>query len=173
MGKELINVTGRVLKVQYLHGGRRAMYNGGPKATFTSHTHTLPMFICAKIKQWVVFCPKMLESNIYRFIDCIQKAACRMEFNLHQPEMLVFFIYTFYCLYLLHHCYLFSRFCFGSRIILENHSGQTYCTELDKYICEKSPNFILCVIPHQCQDLYGVIKRKLCVDRAGKYSLED
>lgn len=47
--------------------------------------------------------------------------------------------------------------------------SNTFLTHLEQIINEKNPSLILCVIPSPRGDIYSLIKRKLCIDRAGKY----
>lgn len=89
LGSELINVTGRVLDTEKIRGHLAETYDGGFKADWTNHIRRLPMFVCSLMQQWVVFCPRTLESSIHRFIECIQKVAGGMSFSLPRPEMLV------------------------------------------------------------------------------------
>lgn len=48
-----------------------------------------------------------------------------------------------------------------------NVQPQSYLTHLEKIVNSSNPNLILCVIPGKRDDLYNLIKRKLCIDRAG------
>ena len=43
----------------------------------------------------------------------------------------------------------------------------TFLSELERVINELNPSLILCVIPSARGDVYSMIKRKLCIDRAG------
>jgi len=45
--------------------------------------------------------------------------------------------------------------------------ANTYLNNLEKVINESNPSFVLCVIPSPRGDIYSMIKRKLCIDRAG------
>lgn len=47
----------------------------------------------------------------------------------------------------------------------------TFLIHLEQVINEKNPTLILCVIPSARGDIYSLIKRKLCVDRAGKFNI--
>lgn len=46
--------------------------------------------------------------------------------------------------------------------------SNTYLSQLEHEINDKNPALILCIIPSPRVDVYNLIKRKLCVDRAGK-----
>lgn len=45
----------------------------------------------------------------------------------------------------------------------------TFLQHLEQIINELNPTLILCVIPSARGDLYSLIKRKLCIERAGKF----
>ena len=45
--------------------------------------------------------------------------------------------------------------------------SNTFLINLEKVINESNPSLILCVIPSARGDIYSMIKRKLCIDRAG------
>jgi len=45
--------------------------------------------------------------------------------------------------------------------------SSTFLSELERVINESNPSLILCVIPSARGDIYSMIKRKLCIDRAG------
>jgi len=45
--------------------------------------------------------------------------------------------------------------------------SNTFLNDLEKVINESNPSLILCVIPSARGDIYSMIKRKLCIDRAG------
>lgn len=47
--------------------------------------------------------------------------------------------------------------------------SNTFLNDLEKVINESNPSLILCVIPSSRGDIYSMIKRKLCIDRAGKF----
>jgi len=45
----------------------------------------------------------------------------------------------------------------------------TFLTHIEQVINESNPTLILCVIPSAPDDIYSLIKRKLCIDRAGTF----
>jgi len=45
--------------------------------------------------------------------------------------------------------------------------SNTFLIHLEQVINESNPALILCVIPSARGDIYSLIKRKLCIDRAG------
>lgn len=45
--------------------------------------------------------------------------------------------------------------------------SRTFLTHIEDVINTKNPTLILCVIPSARGDVYSLIKRKLCIDRAG------
>lgn len=55
--------------------------------------------------------------------------------------------------------------CFSNA--MRDGRSNTFLTHLEQVINEKNPTLILCVIPSARGDIYSLIKRKLCIDRAG------
>lgn len=49
--------------------------------------------------------------------------------------------------------------------------SNTFLIHLEQVINESNPALILCVIPSARGDIYSLIKRKLCIDRAGIFSI--
>jgi aubergine-like protein len=45
--------------------------------------------------------------------------------------------------------------------------ANTFLMHIEQVINETNPALILCVIPSARGDIYSLIKRKLCIDRAG------
>lgn len=50
---------------------------------------------------------------------------------------------------------------------MKDARSNTFLMHLETVINEKNPTLILCVIPSPRGDIYSLIKRKLCIDRAG------
>lgn len=50
---------------------------------------------------------------------------------------------------------------------MKDARSNTFLMHLESVINEKNPTLILCVIPSPRGDIYSLIKRKLCIDRAG------
>lgn len=46
--------------------------------------------------------------------------------------------------------------------------SNTFLLHLERVINDKNPTLILCIIQSARGDIYSLIKRKLCVDRAGE-----
>jgi len=57
---------------------------------------------------------------------------------------------------------------FFFRVEIMDTQIKTYSVSLDRIVNEMSPLFILCVILSDRNDLYSVIKRKLCIDRGSE-----
>lgn len=55
---------------------------------------------------------------------------------------------------------------------MKDGRSHTYLTHLEQVINEKNPTLILCVIQSARGDVYNLIKRKLCLDRAGNYLID-
>jgi len=51
---------------------------------------------------------------------------------------------------------------------MKDGRSNTFLSHLERIINDRNPTLILCVIPSARGDIYSLIKRKLCVDRAGK-----
>jgi hypothetical protein len=51
---------------------------------------------------------------------------------------------------------------------MKDGRGFSFVNTIEDVINSKNPNLILCVIPSARGDIYSLIKRKLCIDRAGK-----
>jgi len=54
---------------------------------------------------------------------------------------------------------------------MKDGRSNTYLRDLEHVINDRNPTLILCVVPSARGDIYSLIKRKLCVDRAGKEKL--
>jgi len=54
---------------------------------------------------------------------------------------------------------------------MKDGRSNTYLSNLEHVINNTNPTLILCVIQSARGDIYSLIKRKLCVDRAGKEKL--
>jgi len=55
------------------------------------------------------------------------------------------------------------------RVSMADGRSNTFLTQLEHVINESNPALILCVIPSARGDIYSLIKRKLCIDRAGMF----
>lgn len=55
------------------------------------------------------------------------------------------------------------------RVPMNDGRSNTFLTHLEQVINESNPALILCVIPSARGDIYSLIKRKLCIDRAGMF----
>lgn len=56
---------------------------------------------------------------------------------------------------------------------MKDGKALTFLSVLEEEINDKNPNLVLCVIPSARGDLYSLIKRKLCVDRAGNENVNE
>lgn len=56
---------------------------------------------------------------------------------------------------------------FYFRYFLSDDAVHTYLNDIDKVINEQNPGLLLCVIESEHDNLYNLINRKLCVDKAG------
>jgi len=53
------------------------------------------------------------------------------------------------------------------RVPMNDGRSNTFLKYLEQVINESNPALVLCVIPSTRGDIYSLIKRKLCIDRAG------
>lgn len=51
---------------------------------------------------------------------------------------------------------------------MKDGRGYSFVNTIEEIINSTNPTLILCVIPSARGDIYSLIKRKLCIDRAGK-----
>ncbi|XP_050431012.1 piwi-like protein Siwi [Adelges cooleyi] len=136
LSNDLVEVTGRVLKPEPIFGNVKD-YTGGDEADWTKYLRMSPMYTSAVIKCWVVMAPVQNKQEIITFVNTLAKAARGMGFTLPQPVM----------------------------VPLHDFRSDTIICSLEQTVNQNNPNMILCAIPPKGQ-LYAVIKRKLCVDRA-------
>lgn len=94
MGKDLIDVTGRVLKSPIINCNTpNVTYNGGTNADWSTRVKSLPMFSCAMTKSFVILCPNTFQSYIANFVQNLHSVARGMGFKLPEPQVLVLFYY--------------------------------------------------------------------------------
>ncbi|XP_050437858.1 piwi-like protein Siwi [Adelges cooleyi] len=136
LSNNLVEVTGRVLNFEPIYSNSKN-YSGGEEADWTKHLRMLPMYMCAVVKCWVVVAPVQNIQEVNNFVKSLERAAKQMYFTLPQPVM----------------------------VPLQDVRPDTIICSLEQVINQRNPLIILCVIPPRGQ-LYAVIKRKLCVDRA-------
>lgn len=92
LGKNLINVTGRVLPKEPIFSNR-TQYDSGPDADWTKHVRSLPMFISAVMGRWVIVAPQSNVNDVQTFAYTLKKVSDGMSFPLPRPEMLVLLSY--------------------------------------------------------------------------------
>ncbi|XP_060846985.1 piwi-like protein Siwi [Rhopalosiphum padi] len=137
LSNKLVELTGRTLQPESIQS-RTKGYNGGEEADWTKHLRSLPMFTSASVKHWVILAPKDCCREVEAFAQNLAKAGQGMTFLLPKPVI----------------CPLIDG------------RSNTFLTELEKVINDSNPSLILCVIPSARGDIYSMIKRKLCIDRA-------
>ncbi|KAF0707393.1 piwi-like protein Siwi, partial [Aphis craccivora] len=137
LSNKLITINARVLPEETLYGDSHK-YLSGKNANWTSNLRTLPMYIRAQIPCWVIVFPRTWRSDVENFKNTLLKVAHGLGFKLQSPTI----------------------------VELRDTNMRTYSVELDHTINTINPSFILCVIVSNRNDLYNMIKRKLCVSRA-------
>lgn len=86
LSNSLVDVPGRVLPYESIKSNKTA-YDGGNEADWTKHLRSLPMFICATMKTWIILAPQDCCSDVKTFAMTLEKAARGMSFSLPQPTM--------------------------------------------------------------------------------------
>ncbi|XP_025190347.1 piwi-like protein Siwi [Melanaphis sacchari] len=137
LNNNLIKVPGRVLLPEKILS-RWITYDGGKEADWSKHSTSVPMLISANVKNWVILASRNFYHDVEEFSKTIVRAAQKLEFILPNPEI----------------------------IPMNDERPNTFIQHLDDVIDKLNPALILCVIKSPCSDIYGTIKRKLCVDRA-------
>ncbi|CAI6359066.1 unnamed protein product [Macrosiphum euphorbiae] len=137
LSNKLVELTGRTLPPEPIQS-RSKGYNGGEEADWTKHLRVLPMYNSAIVKLWVILAPKDCCQEVYIFAQTIANAAQGMNFTLPQPTI----------------------------VPMNDGKSKTFLIHLEEVINQYNPSLILCVIPSARGDIYNLIKRKLCIDRA-------
>uniref|UniRef100_A0A2S2NF98 Protein piwi n=1 Tax=Schizaphis graminum TaxID=13262 RepID=A0A2S2NF98_SCHGA len=138
LSNKLITIPGRVLPQEKLYSVNNLPYPAGINADWTFHLRSLPMHRSIEISKWVIVTPSNWSSDVEKFTKTLLRVASNMNFTLPIPII----------------------------VEIQNTNIKTYSDSLDRVINETNPSFILCVIVSERNDLYSVIKRKLCIDRA-------
>ncbi|XP_027854008.2 piwi-like protein Siwi [Aphis gossypii] len=138
LSNKLITVNARVLSEENLSGADSHKYPSGKNANWTSNLRNTAMFRRAIILFWVLVTPRQHSSDVGKFIDTLLMVANGLGFTLPRPRI----------------------------VELPNSNMRTYSVELDNIVNTLNPPFILCVTASARNDLYSMIKRKLCVSRA-------
>ncbi|KAL5239075.1 hypothetical protein ACI65C_006486 [Semiaphis heraclei] len=137
LSNKLVELTARTLQPEPIQS-RSKGYNGGEEADWTKNLRALPMFTSAMVKHWVILAPKDFCREVEAFAQTLGKAAQGMTFILPKPAI----------------------------VPMNDGKSNTYLIHLERVINESNPALILCVIPSARGDIYSLIKRKLCIDRA-------
>ncbi|VVC33819.1 Hypothetical protein CINCED_3A001948 [Cinara cedri] len=111
-------------------------YDGGFECDWSRKITTKPMFKTASLSRWVILYPERID---YReFVGSLMKVSYEMGMRLPNPDM----------------------------ILMHDTQIRYYSQILEQIINEKNPSFILCIVSSSRADIYNLIKKKLCVDRA-------
>ncbi|XP_029341152.1 piwi-like protein Siwi [Acyrthosiphon pisum] len=137
LSNKLVELTGRTLPPEPIQS-RTNGYNGGEEADWTKNLRSLPMFTSAIMKHWVILAPRDCCREVDLFAQTLVKTAQGMNFTLPKPSI----------------------------VPMNDGKANTFLSNLEQVINVSNPAFILCVIPSARGDIYSLIKRKLCIDRA-------
>ncbi|XP_056630152.1 piwi-like protein Siwi [Diorhabda sublineata] len=133
----LINFQGRILPQEQILGGNNAKYSSGPQADWTRELRSLPMFYGAKMSKFAVVCPVKFKNSCQDFLQCLQRSAKGMQWNMSQPRI----------------------------FDIPDDRANSYLDTIEHLISKNNPDMIMCVVPNNSSDRYSAIKKKCCVDR--------
>ncbi|KAJ8941721.1 hypothetical protein NQ318_023317 [Aromia moschata] len=133
----LIRFSGRVLPQETIIGGDQMKYPSGPQADWTKELRGLPMFIQGQIPKFAVICPVRFKSACQDFMQCLQRSARGMKWDIGQPRI----------------------------FDIPDDRSHSYLDQMETLISKNSPSMIMCVVPNNSIDRYSAIKKKGCVDR--------
>ncbi|KAG5886057.1 hypothetical protein JTB14_009506 [Gonioctena quinquepunctata] len=137
VARDLVRFQGRVLPQETIVGGNNAKYPAGPQADWTRELRALPMFIPGQIQKFAVVCPMKFKGSCQDFIQCLQKSARGMSWDIGQPRI----------------------------FDINDDRSHTYLDCIENMILKNNPSMIMCVVPNNSADRYSAIKKKCCVDR--------
>jgi len=171
LSNKLITVNGRVLKQENLQG-----YSVGFNGDWTSKLHSSHMCNIATMPNcWAILTFEKWSTKVEEFTKHLINVAKELKFTLQRPKMLVLVIKIITAIYhltqtknMIYLIYLFYLF----RVKIKNINITTYTNHLERILNEYNPSFILCIIESSRKDFYNVIKRLLCVTRAGNQFLK-
>ncbi|KAJ8967856.1 hypothetical protein NQ317_018350 [Molorchus minor] len=133
----LLKFAGRVLPPETIVGGNQAKYSAGPQADWTRELRALPMFTTGPMQRFAVVCPVKFKSACQEFMQCLQRSARGMSWDIGQPRI----------------------------FDIPDDRSHTYLDMIENIITKNNPTMIMCVVPNNSQDRYSAIKKKGCVDR--------
>nr|CAI5824559.1 unnamed protein product [Callosobruchus analis] len=135
--QDLVKFQGRVLPPETIVGGGNKKYSAGPQADWTRDLRSLPMFDPAQMSRLAVICPVKFKQSCSEFIQCLQRAARGMEWDIGQPKI----------------------------FDINDDRSHTYLEKIEEIISKANPTMIMCISPNNSADRYSAIKKKCCVDR--------
>ncbi|CAH2005609.1 unnamed protein product [Acanthoscelides obtectus] len=135
--QDLVKFQGRVLPPEAIIGGGDRKYTGGPQADWTKDLRSMLMFEAASLSKLAVICPGKFRQPCNDFIQCLQRAARGMQWDVGQPRI----------------------------FDIGDDRAQTYLEMIEQIIAKANPTMIMCIVPNNSADRYSAIKKKCCVDR--------
>jgi aubergine-like protein len=101
------------------------------------------MLVPVALHTWVVMYPCEMKRETHDFIRMLQKTASNLNMQISEPRM----------------------------VEMSDDGANTYIKHLDKVITTgDTPQIIVCVASNNREDRYRAIKKKCCVEHAGKKS---
>ncbi|CAG9813111.1 unnamed protein product [Phaedon cochleariae] len=137
LADRLVRFQGRVLPQETIVGGNNAKYPAGPQADWTRELRALPMFVAGQIPRFAVVCPVKLKGACQDFVQCLQKSARGMRWDIGAPRI----------------------------FDINDDRSHSYLECIENLISKNNPSMIMCVVPNNSADRYSAIKKKCCVDR--------
>lgn len=89
------------------------------------------------MSKFAVVCPQKFRNNCGEFLQCLQKSARGMQWDIGQPRI----------------------------FDIQDDRANSYLECIENLISKNNPDMIMCVTPNNSADRYSAIKKKCCVDR--------
>ncbi|XP_025197459.1 piwi-like protein Siwi [Melanaphis sacchari] len=137
VSNKFVELNGRKLPPEPILS-HTSSYFGGYEADWSNIVWKLPMFKTAIVSHWTIVTPEVYVNEVGLFAQSLTQAAQKMSFALPKPSI----------------------------VTINDVKANTYLTKLEEVINTSNPALILCVILSSRGDVYTLIKRMLCIDRA-------
>lgn len=139
IGDQLVDIEGRVLPQEKIHGGGGIQpYDAGPQADWTQKMRSNPLVDKGNMSRMAVIYPSRFKQQAKQFIESnLKRCAQGMAWSLDN-------------------CKPFE---------IPDDRAATYLQKIDEVIGQGQPSLILVVLSSKSQDRYSAIKKKCCVDK--------
>lgn len=67
--------------------GNNQRYSAGPQADWTKDLRSLPMYYAGDMQRFAIICPGRFKGPCQDFVQCLQKAAKGMSWNIGNPKI--------------------------------------------------------------------------------------